>query len=153
MEFLSRLHPLIVHFPIALLFSYVFWELGGLLFKKEFIHSTAFIILVSGVFFALISALTGNQAFEILRPTLKSKSIGIVDMIETHEQFATFTLWYFFALMILRAWLLIKKKFNYNWKIVCLLLGSVGCYLIIRTGILGGQLVYEFGIGTKIFLK
>ena len=153
MEFVAKLHPLLVHFPIALLFSYFLLELGGIVFKKDFLHSSALIVLIGGVLFALVSALTGNQAFEYLKPFIKSKTSEVFETIELHEQFANITLWYFFVLMVLRIWLILKKRFSFRWKIICLLLGLIGCFLIIKTGLLGGQLVYEFGAGTKMFLK
>ena len=153
MEFISQLHPLIVHFPVALLISYLLLELGGVLLKKEYLHSVAFILLAVGVAAALFSALTGNQAFEYLKPILKNKPKVFVEMIELHEQYATLTLWYFLMLLVLRTWLIIKKKFVLRWKIICILLGLIGCFLIVRTGLLGGHLVYEYGIGTKLFLK
>lgn len=153
MEFVTRLHPLLVHFPIAFLISYFLLELGGILFKKDFFHSSALIILIAGVLFALLSALTGNQASEFLKPLVKNKTKEVFEIIERHEQFATFTLWYFFALMVFRIWLILKKRFSFRWKIICLMLGLIGSLLIIKTGLLGGQLVYEFGAGTKLFLK
>jgi uncharacterized membrane protein len=151
MEYLSQLHPFIIHFPIAFLASYMLLEFCGAIFKKEFLSSAAFVLLFAGVVLGLAAVLTGNQASDHAKILLKNNPQEILNAIENHETFATITLWYFAALLVLRIYLTIKKKFGTGWKFGCASLGLTGCYFVYQTGALGGHLVYYFGIGTKIF--
>jgi uncharacterized membrane protein len=153
MEFLAELHPRIVHFPIVLFILYFFLETFGILLKKNYLSKSAYIILVVGIVMAVAAVLTGNQAYEIARMILKDKSNFINGIIAQHEQNATITLWYFFAVLILRTYLNLKKKFDGNWKYFFVPVGLAGCYLIYLTGIHGGELVFKYGIGTQLFGK
>lgn len=147
MEFLAELHPQIVHFPIAILILYSVLEIIGILFNNEFLQKTSFLLLVIGVVSAVGAVLTGNQAAEFAK---LNSDLPIATLIEDHETDATITLWYYFAILILRTYLTLKKKFEGILKFVFIPLVLIGCYLIYETGDYGGKLVYEYGIGTSI---
>ena len=153
MEFLAELHPRIVHFPVSLFILYFFLEAFGILLKKKYLSKTAYIILIAGIVTAVTAVLTGNQAHEAAKMILSGKNNLLNGMIEQHEQNATITLWYFFAILILRTYFITKKKFESNWKYIFIPLGLAGCYLIYITGIHGGELVFKYGIGTQLFGK
>lgn len=152
MEFLSQLHPRIVHFPIAFFILYLFFETFGVLLKKDFLLKAAFLILIAGVLTALIAVITGNQA-QTAAKLLFTNGSDLNKLIELHEDYATLTLFYFSAVLFLRTYLVIKKKFDGNLKFVFIILGLIGFYLIYTTGIHGGDLVFKHGIGTQIFGK
>lgn len=153
MEFLSELHPRIVHFPVAFFILYFFLEMFGILLKKNYLSKSAYIILIAGIGTAVIAVLTGNQAHEAVKIVLKEKNNLLNGMIEEHQQNATITLWYFLAVLIFRTYLILKKKFDDNWNYIFIPLGLAGCYLIYITGIHGGELVFKYGIGTQLFGK
>ena len=152
MEFLAELHPRIVHFPIAFFILYLFFETFGVLLKKDFLLKAAFLILIAGVLTALIAVITGNQA-QTAAKLLFTNGSDLNKLIELHEDYATLTLFYFSAVLFLRIYLVIKKKFDGNLKFVFIILGLIGFYLIYTTGIHGGDLVFKHGIGTQIFGK
>lgn len=159
MEFLSELHPRIVHFPIAFFILYFFFELFGVILKKDFLLKAAFLILIVGVLTALIAVLTGNQAQTAAKLLFKNGN-DLNDLIEVHEEYATITVWFFSAVLIFRTYLVVKKKFwesitavNGKLKYLFIVLGLIGCYLIYMTGIHGGDLVFKHGIGTQLFGK
>ncbi len=151
MELLANLHPVIVHFPIAFFVAFFLLEAVSFFMKKEMIFNWATFTLGAGVVTALLAAITGNQSHEYLKPVLKSKPVLVEQLISNHEQFATITLWFFVAIFALRIYLLLKKKFSVKWKAVFLILVLVGMYFVYQTGILGGTLVFDFGVGTKLF--
>jgi uncharacterized membrane protein len=153
METLAELHPRIVHFPIALFIIYFVFEISGIMSKKDFLNKAAYIILILGIITALIAVMTGNQAQNAAKLILNGKISEISEAIEKHEEYATITLWYFTALFVLRTYLLIRKKFNINWKYVFIGLGLIGCYLIYITGYYGGELVFNYGIGIHLSAK
>ncbi len=152
MEFLSQLHPRLVHFPIAFFILYFFFELSGVIFKKEFLLNSALLILIAGVLTALLAVLSGNQAHVAAKLLLTNKR-ELSSMIELHEDYATVTIFYFSALLFLRLYFSFKKKLNGNLRYLFILLGLIGCYLIYITGIYGGDLVFKYGIGTQFFGK
>ncbi|MCL4548657.1 MAG: DUF2231 domain-containing protein [Bacteroidetes bacterium] len=153
MEFLAGLHPRLVHFPIALFILYFFLETFGIVLSKEYLSKTAYIVLAAGVVTALGAVLTGNQAQDLAKQILKNNYGSYGSSIDLHEEFATITLWYFFAMLVLRTYLVLKKKFSSKLKYVFIPLGLLGCYLIYITGVYGGELVFKYGIGTQLLGK
>lgn len=150
MDFLAQLHPKIVHFSIALLSLYVFLEVIGILLKKDFFSKAAHLILFFGVISALIAVLTGNQAEDVAHAWSKLGANINLGAIETHSNYANITLWYFTGLLILRTFLIIKKKFISTIKYLIAVLAIIGFFFIYQTGHYGGKLVYEYGIGTQL---
>lgn len=150
MEFLAELHPKIIHFPIAFFILYFLFETTGIVFKKDFLLKSSLIILIIAIIFSLLGVLTGNQAHELVKQRQTDAALYI-DLINQHEFFATLTLWYFLAVLVLRIYLSIKKKFIGKVQYLFIILGLIGSLLIFITGLYGGDLVFKYGIGTKIF--
>jgi uncharacterized membrane protein len=150
MEFLAALHPKIVHFPLAFLLIYVLLEIIGVLSGKVFFQKCAYLFLFIGVISAVAAVITGNQAADIAE-RLKVKVTSIPsDLISEHEDFATASLWYFTALLILRTFFVIKKKYKGIIQYVFIILTLIGGYLIYQTGDRGGKLVFNHGVGTVL---
>ncbi|PKL84111.1 MAG: hypothetical protein CVV24_01700 [Ignavibacteriae bacterium HGW-Ignavibacteriae-3] len=152
MEFLSELHPRVVHFPIAFFILYFIFETSGIVLKKDFLQKGSLLILIFGVGTALLSVLTGNQA-QAMADLRFPENIEFNRLIEVHREYATVTMWYFSLIMILRIYVVIKKKFVGNLMYVFILFGLIGCILVYLTGIYGGDLVFKHGIGTQILGK
>ncbi len=150
MEFLAELHPKIIHFPIAFFILYFMFESSGIILRKEFLLKSALIILILAIIFSVLAVLTGNQAYEIVKQRQTDTAL-YKDVINLHELFATITLWYFMAVMFLRIYFVVKKKFVGKVQYLFIILGLIGSLLIFLTGLYGGELVFKYGIGTKIF--
>ena len=150
MEFLANLHPQVVHFPIAFLIIYAVLEIVGVVSKKEFFTKTAYLFLFLGVLGALVAVLTGNQAESIAHQWEKAGAIINFHAIGEHEDYANITLWYFFGVLILRTFFVVKKRLTINAKYLFIVLALVGTYFLYETGLHGGKLVYRYGIGTDL---
>ncbi len=150
MEFIAELHPKVVHFPVALLITYTLFEILGAFLKREFISKAALVILFLGIITAVLAVLTGNQADQLARSLAEKGAAYPKDLIEQHELFATLTIWYFFALMILRTYFVIKKKFENKVKYLFAVLAIIGSVFVYKAGDYGGELVYKHGIGTDL---
>jgi uncharacterized membrane protein len=150
MEFLASLHPKVVHFPIALLVTYSFLEILGILTKKDIISRTAYILLLLGVAGAVTAVLTGNQADEVAKVWLSKFKFNTTDLISLHETYATSSLFIFTGILALRTYVLIKKKFETKIKYLFIFLAIIGFYFIMQTGLIGGELVYKRGVGIEI---
>jgi uncharacterized membrane protein len=147
MESWQFFHGQFVHFPIALLLTYILFEIIGILTKREFFSKAAHLILLLGVLGLICAVLTGNQVEQLARKVHRSKVI--LDAIETHSDFANITLWYFAGLLVIRTMLVLKKKFVGYLKYSFIVLSLFGLFLVFETGKYGGKLVYDYGVGTN----
>ncbi len=150
MEFLASIHPKIIHFPIAFLLIYVLLEITGVLTKKEFFQKSAHLFLFLGVLATVAAVITGNQAADVASKWEDKGAVIPFGLISEHEEYATITLWYFTALLVLRTFYVIKKKFRGYIQYVFILLAIIGAYLVYQTGDNGGKLVFDHGVGTEL---
>jgi len=145
MEFLADLHTKVVHFPIALLVTYSFLEIIGIVFNKKLFNQSAYMILVIGITGIFISVLSGNQAFEDYQHWNEASS----NIFNSHQFYANITTWFFVFLALLRTILLVKKKFNGVFKYSFILLAAIGIFFIYKTAEYGGELINKYGVGTE----
>ena len=150
MEFLAKLHPEVVHFPIAFLLAYAFFEILGIILKKEFISKTAHLFLLLGVLGLIAAVLTGNQAKDIAHNIAKKGASISFKAISEHENYANIALWFFTGLLVLRTMAVIKKKFVGVIKYSFIILALAGAFFIYETARHGGSLVYKYSIGTDL---
>lgn len=149
-----NIHPIIVHFPIALLTIY---SLIKILPVRKWFNNFAWqdveiVILVAGVLGAMASSSTGEIAEHLARPPHQ--------LVETHAGFAAATTWVYGLLLAgeILAWLknklLNNPKFteyqNYinpvigllQNRFIVILLAVAGLIAVFITGLLGGVMVY-----------
>ncbi len=150
MESLSQFHPQVVHFPIVLFLLYVLLEIIGTIFKKEFFSKAAHLVLFLGVLGAFAAVLTGNSAEDAARALSKAGASIPLKAIGEHSDYATFVMWFFTGLLVLRTYVVLKKKFTGTVKYLFVILSIVGAFFVYRTGYLGGRLVYKYGVGTDL---
>ena len=153
MNFLAHLHPEVVHFPIAFFIIYSLLEIVGAVLKKEFFSKAAHLFLFLGVLGAVAAVLTGNAAENSAHLLAKTGINVPKSAIGEHEDFATFTLWYFAGLLFIRTMYVLKKKFSGNIKYFFAVLSLAGALLVYNTGRLGGKLVYKYGVGTDLIKR
>jgi uncharacterized membrane protein len=148
-------HPRFVHFPIALLSTYILLEIIGALLKKDFFSKAAHLILFLGVLGAIAAVFTGDMAEEAAERLFDEKDLAIpFGAISDHEDWATITLWYFAGVLVLRTFIVLVKKFKGIFQYIFIALAVLGGYFIYETGEHGAQLVYGLeekgGVGTEL---
>lgn len=149
-----NIHPIFVHFPIALLFVY---SLIKILPLKRWIASVVWkdierIFLLSGVIGAFLGLATGESAEHLMRPNHQ--------LVEMHSTFATLSTWIYGLLLageilaIGIPWISknvqFPKLFGFIARIkdilmnpfVSMALAIVGLIAISITGMLGGIITY-----------
>lgn len=149
MEILSRLHPLVIHFPIAFLFLYILFEVTNLFLKNIHLKKFSILILFFGVIGGIVAVLTGNQAFQLLA-TQNWLTQYHIYIIEQHEYYASLTMWYFFAILVCEIYTFLKNKKEIRRQYLFVIFAIIGLYFLYQTAEIGGILVYKLGIGTDL---
>lgn len=138
-------HPLIVHFPIALLIVGSIAELAGHLLKRDDLRHFAFWAIILGVASTGAAYLSGSMAEEQVEHLP-----GIHSTLEMHEELATITLVTWIGLGALRILLAGRQWLTSNIFYLYIVLLLAGSVLLGTTGYWGGQLVYQHGAGVKM---
>lgn len=141
-DILIKLHPAMVHFPIALLLMAGVFGVFSLFGKKDFWKDLMLKFLITGVIFSPIAVLTG--VIEVLH--LKHNE-AIHKLLTIHQYNGLVILGFY---LVLLAWYWIRRNVMTNTEympfVFCLFLG---CILLLFQGYLGGEMVFGQGAGVK----
>ena len=149
----DALHPLIIHFPIALLLiAPIFIVVGAVLTpaKGRAYLVAAMVLLLVGTATIFVAVQTGEAAGK-----LAERTPGMDLVLETHESLAERTRAVFsvlsviFVALLAVPWLLKRADTRLTTTILplaFLVLYSAGALLLVNTAHNGGRLVHEFGI-------
>jgi len=134
----SHFHPMLVHFPIALVAIGFLAELTSVFIKKEIcLTKIGFYLLIFGTLSAFLAWLTGSL--------FTSEMSGTAGQIrETHEQFASITLGLLLVTSVLRIILQRQDAPNHILKWLSFLLYALAAISVSVTGFFGGNLVYNY---------
>ena len=133
-------HPMVVHFPIALVLSAVALDLIAIVFKRPGLHRIALWNLSLGTLGAGLAVLSGLRAEAVAKHTFE-----IHQVMELHKRLGITTL--ILGLMAVSLRLATRDRLTSRARAIVLLL-SVGMACTLAWGAhLGGRLVYEFGVG------
>lgn len=134
------IHPMLVHFPIALLSAAVFFDLLGSKWRYDECRVAGMYTLVLGFAGALVAVVSGALAEDAAEHSGVSEQA-----IEIHETLGFATFWIFAGLVGLRlaAWVgWIREQ-----RMISVLLGIAGVLVLFVASYFGGSLVYEYGAG------
>ena len=141
-----NIHPLLVHFPIALLTTAVLVDLVGLALRgNRSLRNTATLLCVLGTITALAAYATGRAASQTVRLPGMAHAV-----LSAHWDWAFRTVCFFGVLSVLRlVFVWPGREGDARARIAVLALaGLVGVGLLYETGDRGGRLVYEHGVGS-----
>lgn len=144
---LTHLHPMVVHFPIALLLVGFLTDLADLVIKREFLSQTAFYLLILGALGTVAALLSGDQAGNgIMEQGLLGQAV------EQHEEAAELTVWLVGIAAAVRVILVLLKRYSGIFKVMAFLLFFASVIAVGRTGYYGGALVYKHAAGVQFNL-
>lgn len=137
---MESVHPLVVHFPIALLLTALVLDLAAFVLRRPGIHRIALWNLTLGTLAAGVAVWTGLRAADVAKHTFE-----IHQVMELHRTLGISTLVLgSFAV----AWRLWKRErlTGYARALTVVWMVCVAATLCYAAH-LGGRLVYEFGVG------
>lgn len=136
------LHPVIVHFAIALLSVAVICDFLYLVSKKDNFWQIANYLIVAGTLSAIGAVLTGTQAFKLIEV-----NPNIEHLVNSHRSSGQMAMWMFIALTGLRFLFIKLQLFQKPLKWLYYILSLIALVFLLRTGLLGGEMVYIHGVG------
>ncbi len=148
----DAMHPLIVHFPVALLLVAPILVLLGMFLPKSSrgLFLAAFVLMVLGTAATYVAVATGEAAGE-----MAERTPGVAAVLEGHEGLAETTRIIFTALTVIFAVILfapplfkrdLGRKSLLALNLAFLLFYSAGAVMLINVAHQGGRLVHEFGV-------
>jgi uncharacterized membrane protein len=145
------LHPLIVHFPIALLLvAPLFVVLGIVLRRSRLFLWAALLLMAIGTTATFFAVSTGEAAGKLAERTPQINAV-----LEHHENLAETTRAIFTALTVLFAAIVVapaafrrlqSATFRIVLPLVFLLCYGAGVVVLVNTAHNGGRLVHELGV-------
>jgi uncharacterized membrane protein len=137
---LTSLHQKVIHFPIALLSIYPFFELFALIKKSEFIDKANLILLILGTLSLTITLISGNIALnsynELTENLLTKKE---VEIINNHLDFANYLAWTTAFLFLSRIYFNKKIKQSNYIRVLIIIISFLVLYFLYYTGEFGGK--------------
>ena len=137
---MENLHPLFVHFPVALLLAAFFVETLALFFKQSSWHRVSLWMLGFGALGAVGAVLTGRMAKETAK-----HSYEIEEIMELHEKLGYAVLG--IALFVVVCRLFLRDRLGKRTRWIAWSLLAAACGIMAYSAHLGGRMVYEFGVG------
>ena len=138
-----NLHPLVIHFPIALLLVAAFADLVDMpLGRPKWLALAVTTLFVLGSAGAIVACLTGQQALDtVLMPGMAHP------IVQAHRTWAIGTTIYFTALTLIRVGVAFRAPLTLRYRIALLIAALIGVAGLQQTAERGGRLVYEQGVG------
>lgn len=144
-----NVHPMFVHFPIALLFTSALLDLLAYSLPgrvRALLRNVGSVLAIVGALSAVVTYFTGRAAAQtVLTPGMAHA------LVNDHWQWAFWTVWYFAALALVRVGLLVAgRAIDRKATAVLAVSGLIGLGLLFETADRGAQLVYEQGVGVGV---
>jgi len=152
----DAIHPLIVHFPIALLLVAPILVILAMLLPRQSrgLSIAAFVLMAMGTIATYVAVASGEAAGE-----LAERTAGVAAVLEGHGELAETTRLIFTALTVIFAAMLfgpilLKRRLGQRSSVVLslafLLFYSAGSLVLINVAHQGGRLVHEFGVRAMV---
>ncbi|MBI5238340.1 MAG: DUF2231 domain-containing protein [Deltaproteobacteria bacterium] len=139
---MMNIHPMLIHFPIALLSAFLAMELLGFIFKKEDLRTAATWMLYLGTLGAMVAVAAGLYAASTV-----SHSEEVHPIILKHRNLGITVLSLGVILSIWR--IMAGGRFTNKGQLVHLFLALVMVIAMTFGADLGGLMVYKYGVAVR----
>jgi uncharacterized membrane protein len=147
---LPHIHPMLVHFPLALVPLALCVQIfalyrGHKLFDRSCPSSMAILLLVLAALAAVVAAVFGDMALD------HALDAGVpMASMEDHEEFGQVTAVLLAILAGVELWCYWKSISGFAVERLLLLAGIMLLAVLLVTAWFGGQLVYEHGVNVMV---
>jgi uncharacterized membrane protein len=151
----NALHPLVIHFPIALLLIAPLFVVVGAVISppkgRAFLMS-ALILMVLGTVSVFLAVETGEAAGQVagLTPAIKATLKQHQDLAETTRVLFSLLTVAFAALLFVSGSLELDRRLNAALLAAFLIFYATGALFLVNTARHGGHLVHEFGVRAPV---
>ncbi len=141
---MESLHPIVVHFAIALISIGIVADGIYQISRNERYGAMVVPLLIGGLVFAISAVITGLQA---------EKTVEIPAHLQDHvnaHRISAILATVGTAITLVLHWLLEKYRYTrgmLKWGYRLVAIATLA--MLFRTGLLGGEMVYKYGIGTQ----
>ena len=146
MELLSDtvqdLHPITVHFPIALLIMSAGLSIILYIKPNAALQQATWVLLWVGTVSAVVSSIAG------LISHVRYEETAVYGVIETHQNWSFGVTGLFIAVTIWR-WFSRKRQADAGTKPLYVIVVLIGVAVLTISGLTGGDLVYNYGINVR----
>jgi len=147
-SFLAQLHPISVHFTVALLsFATLFYVNCKFFMKREHLSKKfclfADFCLFAGFIAMIITTLLGILSHDLLMPMFKNPAVAAT--LEHHHFWMHFTGTFYGITVILRLYSVFVNRTMPSWWVV--IFSLLGLAALLMTGFYGGNLVFTYHVG------
>ncbi len=148
-EWAPNIHPMLVHFPIAILGIAIFFDFVSFFLPREkkwwTEEATAFLYGIGAVA-AIIAYYTGTLAADSVMLPAEAQSV-----LTEHADLAWITIWFYglYAIARIAATWWTSEKHRMKFHIGFFLLSLVGMYFLYQTGDHGAKMVFKHGVGVQ----
>jgi uncharacterized membrane protein len=143
-----QLHAVVDHYTVALIVVGILVDLfAGLMPSRSWPRTTALTLMVAGTAAAWGSQLTGG--WEAGRVWKSVEGGPAIDILKRHAELGDWLPWVFLALALWRIGIQFLG-FLASSRSIYLLIAIIAGGVIIYQGHLGGELVYDYGVGTAL---
>ena len=141
-EWAPNLHPMIIHFPIAVLTVAILFDLLYQIWDRIWLSKSCLSLYIIGTLSTIVAYITGRIAVDSVKMPIQAELT-----VSNHSDMAKYTLLFFSFYAVMRAIYWWKFKPNPIFKVSFFLLALLGLLLLFQTADLGGKLVYKYGVG------
>ncbi len=148
-DWAPNIHPMLVHFPIAILGIAIFFDFISFFLPKPkkwwTEEATAFLYGV-GALAAVIVYYTGTLAADSVAASAAAESV-----MSNHADWAWWTIWFYgiYAVARIAATWMAHEKHRLKFHLGFFLLSFAGLFLLFQTGDHGARMVFEYGVGVQ----
>lgn len=148
-EWAPNIHPILVHFPIAILSIAILFDFISLFFDRDNTwwtqKATAFLYGIGAVA-AIIVYYTGTVAADSVMLPAEAQSV-----LSEHANMAWYTIWFYgiYAVARIAAVSMVDQHYQRKIHIGFFLVSLVGMFLLYETGDHGAEMVFKHGVGVQ----
>ena len=144
--FPATIHPMVVHFTIAIVYLAGFAGVMSLFFRKGDFFVKFFLIMLV---FSVLATIAAGAAGVVSESYISHYPSVIHEKLHDHKQYGVFTGVFVSIGLVFQLWKSYKTREKMLPSWIAIIVTLIAVIFVSMAGHLGGDLVYHFGFGVK----